>query len=76
MKKAGGVDIAVLDWDAVGSDDTIGLANIPPSRVLAIAESGKPDSIRLQVPRGRKEKTAGYIVLTIKNVVEESDDDW
>ncbi|KAL3928353.1 MAG: hypothetical protein SGBAC_012687 [Bacillariaceae sp.] len=76
MKKAGGLDIAVIDWDAVGSSDTIGLANIPPSRVLAMAESGKPDSIRLRVPHGRREKTAEYIVLTIKNVVEESDDDW
>jgi hypothetical protein len=75
LKKAGGVNLEVVDWDAVGRNDLIGFANIAPCRVVELAECGKPSSIKLQVPPGRKDKMAGYMILTIRNVVEESDDD-
>jgi len=67
LEIAGGMNIEVKDWDRVGGNEKIGLANIPPSRVLELAKSGKPSSIQLEVPPGRKETHAGSIILAIRN---------
>jgi len=76
LKSADGLRVEVVDWDAVGANDPVGFATIAPARVLEMAEGGKPTSVQLQAPPGRKEKSAGYMILTIAHPVEESDDDW
>lgn len=76
LVQANGVTIEVMDWDAVGGHDIIGYVDISPEYLSELTESGKPTSIQLQVPAGRKEKTSGYMILRIQYAEEESDDEW
>ena len=79
LTAAGGIFIEVKDWDRVGTNDLIGLATIDPARVLGLARMGKPTSIKLEVPKGRKETDAGFITLCIQDpgagMDSDSDDD-
>ncbi|CAJ1942204.1 unnamed protein product [Cylindrotheca closterium] len=68
MKAVGGIGIEVKDWDRIGNDDLIGLATIKPVQLLDFVKSGKPTTIRLDVPPGRKETEGGFITLCVQDV--------
>mmetsp|Transcript_16701 Transcript_16701/g.40711 ORF Transcript_16701/g.40711 Transcript_16701/m.40711 type:complete len:993 (-) Transcript_16701:32-3010(-) len=73
LAKAGGVNIEVKDWDRIGNNDLIGLANIEPAKLLSAAKIGKPTTFRLEVPPGRSEKDAGFITLCVMDISDDSD---